>query len=211
MADQEWQFGEFPDQASAVSFLNADPKQGRGEASATLRNDGTVGLLYLEPGSLGADPSPAWYVIEESSSAGAVSFLNADPKQGPGEASATLRNDSTVGLLYLEPGSLGTDPSPAWYVIEESDASDTLSFLNADPRQGPGEASATPRSTGTVGLLYLEPGSLGAALSPSWLVAEFPTPQDAVNFLNAPPQQTAGEAAGFIRSDNSTVVFYLEP
>jgi hypothetical protein len=157
MADQEWQFGEFADQASAVSFLNADPKQGAGEASATLRNDGTVGLIYLEP------------------------------------------------------GSLGTDPSPSWYVLDEPSASDTVSFLNADPRQGPGEASTTPRSDGTVGLLYLEPGSLGTIASPSWYVAEFANPQDAVDFLNASPQQTAGEAAGFIRSDNSTVVFFLEP
>ena len=46
MADQTWQFREFaaPDgEQAAVSFLNEPLRQGRGEASATLRNDGTAG------------------------------------------------------------------------------------------------------------------------------------------------------------------------
>jgi hypothetical protein len=98
-----------------------------------------------------------------------------------------------------------------WQFGEFADQASAVSFLNADPRQGPGGASATLRNDGTAGLLYLEPGSLGMIASPSWYVAEFANPQDAVDFLNASPQQTAGEAAGFIRSDNSTVVFFLEP
>ena len=56
MADQIWQFRAFPapdGEAAAVKFLNEPLRQGRGEASATLRNDGTAGLLWLEPGSLG--------------------------------------------------------------------------------------------------------------------------------------------------------------
>src|ERR1039457_6183248 len=65
MADQNWQFRAFPapdGEAAAVSFLNEPLRQGRGEASATLRNDGTVGLLWLEPGSLGEDTEQTWEV-----------------------------------------------------------------------------------------------------------------------------------------------------
>jgi hypothetical protein len=63
MADQTWQFRAFPapdGEAAAVSFLNEPLRQGRGEASATLRNDGTVGLLWLEPGSLGEGTEQTW-------------------------------------------------------------------------------------------------------------------------------------------------------
>ena len=36
---------------------------------------------------------------------GAVTFLNEANRQGPGEASATPRNDGSVGLFFLEPGT----------------------------------------------------------------------------------------------------------
>ena len=160
MADQEWQFAQFPGpngHQDAVTFLNEPDRQGRGEASVTLRNDGSAGLIYFEPGSLGFDTSPAWLVAEF--------------------------------------------PSPQ----------EAAGFLNLDPRQGAGEASVTPRSNGTVGLLYLEPGSLGASTRQTWLTAEFPSAQDAVAFLNAAPRQGAGEAAGFVRNNGSAVIFYLEP
>ena len=83
--------------------------------------------------------------------------------------------------------------------------------MNEPLRQGPGEASATPRSNGAAGLLYLEAGSLGGSTQQAWLTAEFPTAQDAVNFLNASPRQGAGEASAFVRNNGSAVVFYLEP
>jgi hypothetical protein len=35
--------------------------QGWGEASATLRNDGSAGLIFLAPSSLGMSTSQAWY------------------------------------------------------------------------------------------------------------------------------------------------------
>src|SRR5208283_4441677 len=141
----------------------------------------------------------------------AADFLNAPLRQGAGEATATLRDDGTAGLIYLEPGRLGTDTSPSWLVAEFPSAQDAANFLNADPRQGAGEASVTPRSNGTVELLYLEPGSLGASTRQAWLVADFPSAQDAVAFLNAAPRQGAGEAAGFVRNNGSATVFYLEP
>jgi hypothetical protein len=223
MADQEWQFLQFAapnGEQDAVTFLNEPPRQGAGEASATLRNDGTAGLIYFEPGSLGTDTSPSWIAAEFPAPNGAqeaVAFLNEPPRQGAGEASATLRNDGTAGLIYFEPRSLGTDTSPSWIAAEfpaPNGAQEAVNFLNADPRQGAGEASVTPRSDGTVGLLYLEPGSLGAGTQQTWLTTEFPAPngaQEAVAFLNDPPRQGAGEAVGFVRNDGSAVIFYLEP
>lgn len=67
MADQEWQFQAFVAPSgggAAVTFLNAPARQGRGEASASLRENGTAGLLWLEPGSLGSATEPAWQVLE---------------------------------------------------------------------------------------------------------------------------------------------------
>ena len=86
--------------------------------------------------------------------------------------------------------------------------------MNEPLRQGRGEASATLRNNGTASLLWLEPGSLGDSTEPAWEFEEFPAPggeADAVAFLNASPRQGAGEASGFVRSDGSAVVFYLEP
>jgi hypothetical protein len=37
--------------------------------------------------------------------AGAVAFLNEPLRQGAGEAGASARNDNSVGLFYLEPGT----------------------------------------------------------------------------------------------------------
>ena len=223
MADQEWQFRQFAapnGEQDAVTFLNDPLRQGHGEASATLRHDGTAGLIYFEPGSLGFDSSPSWLAGEFPAPSGAkeaADFLNLDPRQGAGEASATLRNDGTAGLIYLEPGSLGTGTQQAWLTAEfpaPDGAQEAVDFLNLDPRQGAGEASVTPRGDGTTGLLYLEPGSLGSSTQQAWLTAEFPAPngaQAAVDFLNAPPRQGAGEAVGFARNDGSAVIFYLEP
>jgi len=147
----------------------------------------------------------------------AATFLNENARQGRGEASATLRNDGTAGLLYLEPGSLGTGTQQAWLAVEfpgPNGAQAAVAFLNEAPRQGRGEASVTPRSDGSAGLLYLEPGSLGAGTEQAWHYKDFPGPggeQAAVAFLNASPRQQAGEATGFVRSDGSAVIFYLEP
>jgi uncharacterized protein YciI len=214
MADQEWQFAQFPGpngHQDAATFLNAPLRQGDGEASVTLRNDASAGLIYFEPGRLGTDTSPSWLVAEFPSPQDAADYLNADPRQGAGEASATLRNNGSAGLVYLEPGRLGADTSPSWLVAEFPSAQDAVDYLNADPRQGAGEASVTPRSNGAVGLLYLEPGSLGASTRQAWLTAEFPNAQDAVDYLNAAPRQGAGEAVGFIRDNGSAAIFYLEP
>jgi len=223
MADQQWQFQQFPapnGEQAAVAFLNDPLRQGRGEASATLRNDDTAGLFWLEPGSLGNSTQPTWYAQEfpaPNGEADAVAFLNAVPRQGHGEATATLRNDDTAGLIYLEPGSLGSGTQQAWQSAEFSgpnSAQAAVNFLNDPLRQGPGEASVTPRNNGTTGLLWLEPGSLGNSTSQTWNYKDFPGPdgvQAALAFLNASPRQGPGEASGFARNDGSAVVFYLEP
>src|SRR5579875_2215430 len=120
MANQIWEFRAFPGPSGdndAVIFLNDPDRQGRGEAAAALRSDGSVGLFYLVPGSLGASPNPSWQVQEFPGPNGAkeaVIFLNAPDRQGRGEVTATLRNDGTAGVLYLEPGSLGTSTTHTW-------------------------------------------------------------------------------------------------
>jgi hypothetical protein len=223
MANQEWLFREFPAPnggKAAVDFLNEPLRQGRGEASATLRNDGTATLLWLEPGSLGDLTEPTWEYAEFSAPDGeaeAVVFLNLAPRQGRGEATATLRNNGTAGLIYLEPGSLGDGTQQAWQSQEFSGPGSeqaAVDFLNEPLRQGAGEASLTPRNNGTTGLLWLEPGSLGDSTAQTWNYKDFPGPggeQAALAFLNASPRQGPGEASGFVRSDGSVVIFYLEP
>jgi hypothetical protein len=223
MANQIWQFRAFPapdGEAAAVKFLNEPLRQGRGEASATLRNDGTAGLLWLEPGSLGEGTEQTWQSAEfpaPNGEAAAVNFLNEPARQGRGEASVTLRNDGTAGLLWLEPGSLGASTVQTWQFAEfpapDGEAA-AVKFLNEPARQGPGEATVTPRGNGTVGLLWLEPGSLGGDTAPTWQYKDFPGPdgeQAALAFLNASPRQGAGEVSGFVRNDGSAVIFYLEP
>lgn len=54
MADQQWQsrnFSATEGTQGALDFLNLSPAQGQGEASAAARNDGSVGLFYLDPGT----------------------------------------------------------------------------------------------------------------------------------------------------------------
>lgn len=164
MADQRWEFAEFPCPNGAellVQFLNATDRQGWGEASATLRNDGTAGLIYLTPGSLGASISPTWILKQLPGPDGAqaaVQLLNGADRQGPGEASVTARSDGTAGLIFLGPGSLGTSTEPTWVTREfngPNGAQDAVDFLNAWPQQpGPGEAVAWLPGSGAV-IFYL--------------------------------------------------------
>jgi hypothetical protein len=94
MANQAWVFRNFTPaegQAGAVTFLNEPARQGPGEASASPRNDGSVGLFFLEPGSLGSGNQQTWVFRNFTAAegpAGAVTFLNEPARQGPGEASA---------------------------------------------------------------------------------------------------------------------------
>ena len=166
MANQTWEFREFPGprpngEDNAVIFLNEPARQGRGEATATLRNDGSAGLFYLVPGDLGTSTALTWESREFPSPDGeknAVIFLNEPARQGPGEATATLRNDGSAGLLYLAPGSLGASTAQTWESGEFAGPKQAVDFLNEPARQGPGQASVTPRNNGSVGLLYLVPG-----------------------------------------------------
>ena len=94
--------------AAAISYLNTPYRQGAGQVSAFARKDGSVGLFFLEPGSLGNSTQQAWVYREFSAAEGptaAVTFLNEAPRQGPGEASAFARNDGSVSLFYLAPGT----------------------------------------------------------------------------------------------------------
>ena len=222
MANQIWEFREFPGpgpdgENNAVIFLNEPARQGRGEATATLRNDGSVGLFYLVPGSLGTGTALTWESREfplPDGEKNTVIFLNEPARQGPGEATATLRNDGSAGLLYLAPGSLGAGTAQTWESAEFAGPKQAVDFLNEPARQGPGQASVTPRNNGTVGLLYLVPGTLGAGTTQTWYFKEFPAPDgvaSALAFLNASPRQGAGEVSGYARNDGSAVIFYLEP
>lgn len=220
MANHTWEFRDFPGpngENDAVTFLNDPDRQGRGEATANLRSDGSVGLFYLVPGSLGVSPNPSWQVQDFPGPNGAkdaVIFLNEPDRQGRGEATATLRSDGTAGLLYLEPGSLGASTTHTWEYGEFVGPKQAVDFLNDPARQGRGEATVTQRKNGTVGLLYLSPGSLGASTTQTWCFKDFPAPHGvthALAFLNAHPRQGEGEVSGYARTDGSAAIFYLEP
>ena len=66
-----------------------------------------------------------------------------------------------------------------------------------------------------MGLLWLEPGSLGSSTAPTWQYKDFPglngEQGPALAFVNASPRQGVGEVSGFVRNDGSAVIFYLEP
>jgi hypothetical protein len=223
MANQTWQFRNFTaaeGTAGVVAFLNEADRQGPGEACAVARNDGSVGLFYLEPGSLGTGTQLTWQFRNFTAvqgTAGAVAFLNEADRQGPGEASANARNDGSVGLFYLEPGSLGTGTQLTWQFRSFTAAEGTagaVTFLNDPDRQGHGEASAVARNDGSVGLFYLEPGSLGTGTQQSWQFRNFTAIEGtagAVAFLNEPARQGPGEASANARNDGSVGLFYLEP
>jgi len=120
MANQTWEFREFPGprpdgENNAVVFLNEPARQGRGEATATLRNDGSVGLFYLVPGDLGASTTQTWHFKEFPAPDGvtsALAFLNASPRQGAGEVSGYARNDGSASdVARLVDGARATATS----------------------------------------------------------------------------------------------------
>jgi len=41
-----WHFRNFADAQSALSYVNTPPAQGADEISATIRDDGSVGMFY---------------------------------------------------------------------------------------------------------------------------------------------------------------------
>ncbi len=173
-----------------------------------------MGLFYLEPGSLGTDDQPTWEYQNFPTAQAAVTFLNDPARQGLGEASATPRSDGSVGVFYLEPGSLGTDTRPTWVFQNFPNPQDAVTFLNDPARQGPGQVSAVARNDGSVGLLFLEPGSLGTSTSHAWAFKDFAGPDGtaaAAAFLNATPRQGPRETSAFARNDGSVSLFYLEP
>jgi hypothetical protein len=211
--NQRWETTEFYDSDEAagaeqlVQFLNEN-RLGPGEASATLRH-GSAGLLYLTPGSLGTSTAQTWFHQELSNTAAAMQFLN-ENGQGPGEASASLRGDGSVGLVFLAPGSLGTGTEYSWWPFE-ADADGAQQVVQAlnENRLGPGQASVTARSDGSATALFLLPGSLGSTLQ-TWLTSEFATAIKAVDFLNGPglDQPGPGGAVAWL-SGGSAVLFYL--
>lgn len=84
MANQQWQHSEFTvnGEQQAVAFLNLPLRQGAGEASVTLRNNGSAGVIWLEPGSLGEGTQQTWQSSEFPAPNGAqdaVNFLNHPP------------------------------------------------------------------------------------------------------------------------------------
>ena len=223
MANQTWGFRNFTaaeGTAGAVAWLNEPDRQGPGEAIAFARNDGSVGLFYLEPGSLGSSTNLTWGFRNFSAAegtAGAVTWLNEAERQGHGEAIGYARNDGSVSLFYLEPGSLGSSTRPTWGFRDFSAAEGTagaVTWLNEAERQGRGEASPNARNNGTVGLFYLEPGSLGSSTQPTWGFRDFSAAEGAagaITWLNEAPRQGPGEGVPFARGDGSVGLFFLEP
>ena len=220
---QQWQFIEFTGSngvQQAISFLNAPARQGPGEATATVQAGGSVGLFYLEPGSLGSSTAQTWESADFAGLTGAqlaVNFLNDPARQGPGQVTATMSAGGPTEVIYLSPGSLGSNTTPSWETLVEPGPNGlklAVDFLNENPRQGAGEVSVTVLPGGGLGLIYLNPGSLGASTSPTWFYKEFPAPNgvtSALAFLNAVPQQAAGEVSAFAPGDGSAVIVYLEP
>jgi len=220
VADQRWETTEFlgcDGAEQAVQFLNDADRQGPGEASATLRHDGSAGLIYLTPGSLGTSTAQTWILKQLPGPDGgqvAVQLLNGADRQGPGEASASLRGDGTAGLIFLAPGSQGLTTEYTWYLFEPSapdGAEQVVQFLNENG-QGAGQASVTVPSDGSARLMYLGPGSLGTGTALTWRTREFASAQDAVDFLNGPglDQPGPGEAVAWLPGDgNGAVIFYL--
>jgi hypothetical protein len=218
MATQTWKLQNFTaaeGTQSAAIFLDEFPRQGPGEASVTARGDGSVTLFYLDPGSRGSDTARKWGFVNFTGTQATqeeVNFLNQPLRLGPGEASA-----GTVGVMYLDIGSLGSMSSPTWQYLD-FDASQgpqgAVNYLNAPARQGPGQVSAIARNDGSVGLFFLEPGSLGSMSSPTWQYRNFTSDeggqQAVVDFLNAAPRKDPGEATAWARGDGSVGLFYLE-
>src|ERR1700751_5501061 len=101
---KQWQHSEFTTngEQQAVAFLNLPLRQGAGEASVTLRNNGSAGGIWLEPGRPCFGPEQTWQANEFPAPNGAqdaVNFLNEPARQGAGEASVTLRNNGSAGLI----------------------------------------------------------------------------------------------------------------
>ena len=111
MADQIWQFRAFPapnGEQAAVVFLNEPLRQGAGEASATLRNDGSAGLLWLEPGSLGESDAQTWQSKEFPAPNGeqaAVAFLNEPLRQGPAKPARRCATTAPRGCSGWSPAA----------------------------------------------------------------------------------------------------------
>jgi len=206
-----WVFRDFPTTAEAITFLNEPFRQGPGEASAAAREDGSVGLFFLAPGSLGISALPMWVFLDLPTTDDADTFLNEPLRQGTGQVSATPRSNGSAGLFFLEPGSLGTITTPTWVFRDFPTTDDAVTFLNEPLRQGPGQVSAVARSNGSAGLFFLEPGSLGTSTQQKWAFRDFPTTDDAVTFLNEAPRQGPGEASAFARKNGSVSLFFLEP
>jgi hypothetical protein len=166
LANQTWVYrSSSAGPNETVTFLNEAARQGAGEASANVRDNGSVDLFFLEPGSLGSSTAKTWVYRNFSAAEGpngAVAFLNEAARQGAGEASAFARSDGSVDLFFLEPGSLGSSTTQTWVYRNFSAAEGpnaAITFLNEAPRQGPGEASVFARNDGSVSLFYLEPGT----------------------------------------------------
>jgi len=199
----EWEFKSFPTPAGAANYLNEPAQQGQGEATATVRDDGTVDLFVVTPGTGSA--SQQWDVKSFPTPADGVNYLNEAPQQGHGEATATVRDDGTVDLLVLTPGT--GSASQQWVFQTFPTLADGVKFLNEPARQGPGEVSGGLQADGKAQLFYLSSGT-GSA-SQDWLSKTFPTPGDAVNFLNEPGQQRAGEATAIVRDDGTVALVFL--
>jgi hypothetical protein len=197
--------------------------------SAMSRNK-TVSDHKKDNRSRADDTSHKWAFVEftgTQATQDAVDFLNNSPSRlGPGEASA-----GTVGVMYIDIGSLDSLDSPTWGYQNfpagtgPGEGPDGVLFnLNGAPRQGAGEVCAIPRNDGqhggadgSVGVFSMQPGSIDFMAWPTWQYRNFGSKQAAVDFLNAAPMKEGGkvrlgpgEATAWARGDGTVGVFYLE-
>jgi hypothetical protein len=228
VTNQTWLFSNFASTQAALDFLNAVPRRGPGEACAVARGDGTVGVFFLDPGSLDSSTAQTW-LFQSFTGPGAtgtatqamqdgMNFLNTPPRRGPGEAIVNVNaTGSVVGVFYLDPGTLDVRTMPDWeYFYLPITTAETTEMLNAVERQGAGQVSAMARNDGSVGLYYLTPGSLEAITAPTWEYQNFTGApgitaiEQALSFLNEAPRQGPGEVSANARNDGSVGLFYLE-
>lgn len=187
------------------TYGSQPPRQGPGEASAVVRDNGAVEVFYLYPGH--GNAGQLWGFNTVPTAKDAVDLLNRPARQGPGEVSATVRDDDTVELLYLYPGSQGVGTQHTWQYRHLGSPAEAVNFLNKWPRQGRGEASLTIRDNGTVDLIYLAAGTASKGV---WGFNNFSTATEAVNWLNQPIDGGGtGEVSPTMRDDGTVVLFFF--
>ena len=105
----------------------------------------------------------------------------------------------------------GLPPNQHWFFQNFASVQAALNYLNAAPAQAAGEVSANARNDGTVGIFYIFPPTVPLDRHKAWFFSNFPSPTDALNFLNDQPVQSDGEVSAIARNDGTVGMFYIAP